>query len=211
MNPSGYTDHITKLQERILKHIIKCDVQSETASHIAESLGLSGPTVFKSMKLLLKKEYLRSEQPHKRGKRTLTLTQKGDAMAVMLGSSFEEWSKYIHRRRPVDEGVVRYLEGILSSMGARDFYLRLWVRFGLDNNCFEKGGNWKALSEKEMRRFLRSSVAQIMAKSTQSSEAGKFDTRKNFIEETGFNKSLLRQYLHQHRLVIDSMINDLDE
>ena len=73
----GYTVELGELQQKILKHIFECTSKSENASHIAKSLGLAQPTVFKSIQSLLQENYLESQQKSKRTEKTLTLTDKG--------------------------------------------------------------------------------------------------------------------------------------
>jgi hypothetical protein len=160
------------------------------------------------VKLLVKNDYLKADQHHKRGKAALTLTQKGDAIVVMLGTRFDELCEYIRNRRPEDVRAMEIYKSMFSSPKRQDLFFRLKMKYGLENNRFEKGV-WKSFSDEENRRFLRWGVAQYMNESSRLSEARKYNTRKDFIIEAGLNKKLLRQYLNQHKLVIDSIINDL--
>jgi hypothetical protein len=107
-----------KLQEKILKHIIKCKrlkrvyipyIPPETVSHIAESLCYSQPAIFKSVKILIKHHYLDSvkyeyryygtpnlqESSKTGGVKHLFVTAKGAAAAIIYGVSIEKVEKYL--------------------------------------------------------------------------------------------------------------------
>jgi DNA-binding Lrp family transcriptional regulator len=112
------TSHIRrlgKLQEKILKHIVECGnieqifVPPETVSHIAESLGCSQPTIFKSVKILLEHHYLDSIKCENRydgrlnlqnasktgGVKILFVTAKGAAAAIVYGVNIDKLEKYL--------------------------------------------------------------------------------------------------------------------
>src|SRR5919112_2195718 len=94
-----YTTELGELQQRILKHIFECTSKSENANHIAKSLGLAQATVFKSIQSLLQENYLESEQKAKRTEKTLTLSDKGAAAAVVtLGANFDQFENHYKRQ-----------------------------------------------------------------------------------------------------------------
>ncbi len=55
-----YNEQLGNLQQEILKHIFECD-KIETVSHLARSLKRKQPTIFKSVQLLHKFNYLESK------------------------------------------------------------------------------------------------------------------------------------------------------
>ena len=74
------------LQQKILKHVFECSSKAENTSHIAKSFGLAQPTVWKSIKSLIKEDYLKDTQQHKRAEKVLTLKDKGIASVIALGA-----------------------------------------------------------------------------------------------------------------------------
>ena len=110
-------DHIKKLgklQRKILMHITECeniedDFRAETVSHITESLGCSQPTIFKSVKILIEHHYLDSlkfeshfyfrsgiqDSKKTGGYKTLFLTPKGAAAAIVSGINIDKVEKYL--------------------------------------------------------------------------------------------------------------------
>ena len=65
------------LQKKIIEHMVNCTLESENTNHIGKALGLSQPTIFKSIQSLEKDKFIQTRQKYERGKRTLTLTDKG--------------------------------------------------------------------------------------------------------------------------------------
>jgi len=88
------------LQDKILSHMIDCTSESENTNHISKVLGLSQSTVFESVQLLKKGKYVQTQQEYSRGKRTLTLTDKGVVAALFSGNPKDKIFSYLQRRAP---------------------------------------------------------------------------------------------------------------
>ena len=71
-----------------------------TSSHIGKALGLSQPTIFKSIQSLENDKFIQTRQEYQRGKRTLTLTDKGGAVAPFSGNEKGRIHSYLQRRAP---------------------------------------------------------------------------------------------------------------
>src|SRR5919112_2028207 len=119
-----YTTELGELQQRILKHIFECTSKSENASHIAKSLGLAQPTVFKSIQPLLQENYLESKQKAKCTEKILTLTDKGAAVAVViLGVSFDQFENHYKRQRHSDlQMMLQLIKRIFKTPEKRDLF-----------------------------------------------------------------------------------------
>ncbi len=83
------------LQKKIIEHMVKCTLESENTNHIGKALGLSQPTIFKSIQSLEKDKFIQTRQEYERGKRTLTLTDKGAAVALFSGNEKGKLHSYL--------------------------------------------------------------------------------------------------------------------
>ena len=93
--------HIQKLgnlQQKILQHIIECERpwQLETVSHIARSLHRSQPTIFKSVRNLIRHRYLDDVKYGNDIGNDLIVTSKGAAAAIISGVIINRIEKYIN-------------------------------------------------------------------------------------------------------------------
>ena len=88
------------LQEKIIEHMVECPLESENTNHIGKALDLSQPTVFKSVHLLEQENYIQTEQDYRRGRRTLKLTDKEVAGALISGKEKDKIYSYLQRRAP---------------------------------------------------------------------------------------------------------------
>ena len=137
----GYTVALGELQQRILKHIFECSEKLENVNHIAKSLGLAQPTVFKSVQSLLQENYLESEQKSKRTQKRLTLTDKGAAAAVLLGVSFDKFENYYERQRHPDIRNLQSIKSMFKTPEKRDFMIKKAMEYAFKNNYFEGSTN----------------------------------------------------------------------
>jgi len=88
------------LQKRILGHMLECTSELENTNHISKALGLAQPTIFKSIRLLEKEKYVQTRQENPHGIRTLQLTDKGVAAALLTGGKKDKIYSYLERRAP---------------------------------------------------------------------------------------------------------------
>ena len=151
---AGYTVELGELQQSILKHIFECTSKSENANHIAKSLGLAQPTVFKSIQSLLQANYLESQQKAKRTEKTLTLTDKGAAAAVVsLGATFDEFENHFKRQKHSDMQTLQFIKGIFKTPEKRDFMIKKAMEYAFKNNYFDEGNTIRHLSEEELKKL----------------------------------------------------------
>src|SRR5689334_16761349 len=106
------------LQEKILSHMIDCTSESENTNHISKVLGLSQSTVFESILLLEKGKYVQTQQEYLRGRRMLTLTDKGIAAALFSGNAKDKIYSYLKRRAPSSD--ILWLMNILRNRNDLD-------------------------------------------------------------------------------------------
>ena len=88
------------LQKKILGHMLECTSELENTNHISKALGLAQPTIFKSIQLLEKEKYVQTRQENPHGIRTLKLTDKGVAAALVAGEEKDNIYSYLQRRAP---------------------------------------------------------------------------------------------------------------
>lgn len=91
-----YMIELGELQIEILKHILSCDAQTETVSHISRNIDALQPAVFVSTKAMVEKGILTKKGNSKKGKKKeLILTDKGIATAILIGIKHRKLAEYI--------------------------------------------------------------------------------------------------------------------
>jgi DNA-binding PadR family transcriptional regulator len=103
-NILGYTlyqlDKLGKLQKKIIGHMLECTSELENTNHIGKIFGLSQPAIFKSIRLLENENLVQTKQKYVRGRRILTLTDKGAAAALLSGEEKNRIYDYLKRHAP---------------------------------------------------------------------------------------------------------------
>jgi DNA-binding MarR family transcriptional regulator len=205
----GYTAELGELQQKILKHIFECTAKSENVSHIAKSLGLAQPTVFKSAQSLLQENYLESEQKAKRTQKTLTLTEKGAAAAVViLGVSFDEFENYYKRQRHPDREILQNIKRIFKTPEKRDFMIKKAMEYAFKNNYFDEGSITRQLTEEELKK-LRLHMAMEYVSSL--GPTSNIHNLKEFIDRYQLDKEIMKEYLNKQKHFADLLLKELDK
>jgi DNA-binding MarR family transcriptional regulator len=204
----GYTSELGELQQKILKHIFECTAKSENANHIAKSLGLAQPTVFKSVQSLLQENYLESEQKSKRTEKTLTLTEKGAAAAVViLDVSFDEFENYYKRQGHSDIEKLQNIKTIFKTPEKRDFMIKKAMEYAFKNNYFE-GSTIRQRTEEELKN-LRLYMAMEYIKSLEPTS--NIHNLKEFIDRYQLDKEIMKEYLNKQKQFADVLLKELDK
>ena len=204
----GYTAELGELQQKILKHIFECTAKSENVSHIAKSLGLAQPTVFKSAQSLLQENYLESEQKATRTQKTLTLTEKGAAAAVViLGVSFDEFENYYKRQRHPDRENLSNIKAIFKTPEKRDFLIKKAMEYALKNNYFE-GSTIKQRTEEQVKN-LKLYMAMEYIKSLERNSD--IHNLKEFINRYQIDKKIMKEYLNNQKKFTEELLKELDK
>lgn len=208
----GYTLELGELQQKILKHIFECTSESENANHIAKSLGLAQPTVFKSIQLLLQENYLESEQKGKRSEKTLTLTEKGAAAAVILGITNDEIINYFKRTRSEHissdkevEFFQKFKQIAIREPDKQDLLIRKMMEYFLKNNYFDEIGAAKDLSVDEIKMLLTYVAVEYY------NAVGNPSTIKDLVDKYSLDKKQLKEILERQKLKINSIIHQLED
>ena len=115
------------LQEKIIEHMVECPLESENTNHIGKALDLSQPTVFKSVHLLEQENYIQTEQDYRRGRRTLKLTDKGVAAALISGKGKDKIYSYLQRRAPSS-----YMLMLMNMVKDRSDLSSEWMRLFIE-------------------------------------------------------------------------------
>jgi DNA-binding MarR family transcriptional regulator len=204
----GYTTALGELQQRILKHIFECSERSENVNHIAKSLRLAQPTVFKSVQSLLQENYLESEQKSKRTQKTLTLTDKGAAAAVLLGVSFDKFENYYKRQRHPDIRNLQFIKSMFKTPEKRDLMIKKGMEYAFKNNYFDEGSTMKELSQEELKEF-RIHMAMEYIKSLEPTS--NIHNLKEFIERYQLDKEIMKEYLNKQKKFADMLLKELDK
>lgn len=138
-------DKLGNLQERIIKHMVECRLESENTNHIGKALGLSQPTVFKSIQSLEKDNFIQTKQEFQRGKRTLTLTDKGAAVALFSGNEKGRIHSYLQRRAP-SSTLLLLMDIVKDKNDLNSEWMRLFIKHML---CQEQKINESDEKKKE--------------------------------------------------------------
>jgi DNA-binding MarR family transcriptional regulator len=205
----GYTAELGELQQKILKHIFRCTAKSENVSHIAKSLGLAQPTVFKSVQSLLQENYLESEQKSKRTQKTLTLTDKGAAAAVVtLGASFDEFENYYKRQRHPDREKLQNIKRIFKTPEKRDLMIKKAMEYAFKNNYFDEGSTTRQLTEEELKK-LRMNMAMEYINSL--GPTSNIPGLKEFIDRYELDREFMKECLNNQKHIADLLLKELDK
>src|SRR5918992_3033005 len=203
----GYTAELGELQQKILKHIFECTSKSENVSHIAKSLGLAQPTVFKSVHSLLQENYLESEQISKRTEKTLTLTDKGAAAAILiLGVSFDEFEN--HYKSHPDIQILQFFKRIFKTPEKRDFMIKKAMEYAFKNDYFEQGNTIRQLSEEELKKFRLYMAIEYINSLGPTSKISSF---KEFIDRYELDREFMKEYLNRQKQFADLLLKELDK
>jgi DNA-binding MarR family transcriptional regulator len=205
----GYTDELGELQQRILKHIFECTSKSENASHIAKSLGLAQPTVFKSIKSLLQENYLESQQKAKRTEKTLTLTDKGAATAVVtLGATFDQFENHYKRQRHSDiQMMLQLIKRIFKTPEKRDLFIKKSMEYAFKNKYFE-GTTIRQLTEEESKKFKLYMAIEYINSLPSTSNV---HSLKEFIDRYQLDREIMKEYLNKQKQFADLLLKELDK
>ena len=208
----SYTKELGGLQKEVLTHMAGCTAESETVNHIAECLHRAQPTVFQSIKLLLRDNYLEARQPkHRRGPKVLSLTDKGSAAAIITGidlNQFDSFQKVFSKKSPSQliEIGLQYVGNITTTSEKRDIMLQKAMEYALKNNLFEQG-YIKKMTEEEGRNFIRYIMIEYI-KSLRPTNNIK--TVEQLLERYQLKKDFLRQYLIQQKESIEAVLRKLE-
>jgi DNA-binding MarR family transcriptional regulator len=208
----GDIPKIGELQQKILKHIFECTSESENANHIAKSLGLAQPTVLKSIQLLMQENYMESQQKSKRTEKMLTLTEKGAAAAVLLGISNDEIINYFKRTRSEHissdkevEFFQKFKHIAIKEPDKQDLLIRKMMEYFLKNNYFDEIGAAKHLSTDEFKRLLTYVAIEY------HNALGNPRKIRDLVDKYSLDKKQLKDILEKQKLMIDSMIRQLED
>jgi hypothetical protein len=210
---SGYNRiSLGDLQQRILKHFFECrDEIPESVNHIAHSLGVVQPAVFKSVNLLIKDNYLAKEREYKNGRKALIVTDKGAAASVTLGIPYEQMVYYFVKLSNQDRSAARQVdyfkkfENMLTIPDRREFLVKKMMEHLLKTSKFDDAGfiKWPLL-QGEIKLLLAYVTIEY------NKAFGKVTTIKEFIDKYGMDKKFLKTMFENDRKRIDSIIKQLD-
>jgi DNA-binding MarR family transcriptional regulator len=202
----SYTTALGELQQKILKHIFECTSKLENANHIAKTLGLAQPTVFKSIQSLLQENYLESEQKAKRTQKTLTLTDKGAAAVVLLGVTFDEFEN--HYKGHQDMQTLQFIKRVFKTPKKRDFMLKKAMEYAFKNNYFDEGNTIRQLSEEELKKLrMNMAIEYINSLGPTSNIPG----LKEFIDRYELDREFMKECLNNQKKFADILLKELDK
>lgn len=210
---SGYNrTGIGELQQRILRHFFECQDQTpESVNHIANSLGVAQPAVFKSVKLLIEDKYIVKDPEFKSGRKALVVTDKGAATSVVLGIPYEHIVNYFFKLSDHDVAAAKQLryfkkfEDMFRIPDKREFLVRKMMEHLVKLDKFDDTGFIKwPLSQGETKLLLAYVTIEY------NKAFGKVTTIKEFIDKYGLDKKFLKTMFEKDRKRIDSIIKQLE-
>jgi hypothetical protein len=202
-----------EVQQKILRHFFDCkDKEPETVSHISTKLGLLQPSVYRSVDLLVKEEYLIKEGKYARGGKELIVTEKGAAAAVLFGITNDQLIKYFGKIKWKDSSAgneVQFLQGfkdvIIGKPDKQEVLIRKMMEYFLKNNYFDENGTAKHLSADEFKRLLTYVAIEY------HNAVGKPHTIRDLVDKYSLDKKQLKDILEKEKLRIDSIIRQLED
>lgn len=211
---SGYNlMNLGELQQRIMKHFFECEDQiPESVNHIAHSLGVVQPAVFKSVNLLIRDKFLVKEPEFENGRKALVVTDKGAAASVVLGIPYEHMVTYFLKLGDKDHSAARQadyfkkFENMFRIPDRREFLIRKMMERLLTIDKFDNTGFIKwPLPQGEIKLLLAYVTVEY------NKVFGKVTTVKEFIDKYGMDKKLLKSMFEKDRRRIDSIIKQLED
>jgi hypothetical protein len=207
----SHKEKLGNLQQEIIKHIFECR-EIETVSHLARSLKRKQPTIFKSVQLLHKLNYLESKLDTRYytlgGKeRQIGVTEKGAAAAITLGVPFNRIEIYHQNYRRftfLNAENLYYIWEIINPYNKRQVIVEKAMHYALENNYFDKG-KFRYLNRDESEK-----LKLLIALECIKSSIGEVSTLKAFIDKYGLDKTFLKKYLTKQKQYLDSLIKSLD-
>jgi hypothetical protein len=155
---------------------------------------------------------LESEQKGKRSEKTLTLTDKGAAAAVILGITNEEIINYFIRTRSEyissDKEVEffqKFKQIAIREPDKQDLLIRKMMEYFLKNNYFDEKGTAKHLSADEFKRLLTYVAIEY------HNAVGNPRTIGELVDKYSLDRKQLKDMLEKEKLRIDSIIRQLED
>jgi hypothetical protein len=118
------------LQKKIMAHMLECTSELENTNHISKVLGLAQPTIFKSIRLLEKEKYVQTRQENPHGIRTLKLTDKGLASALLSGVEKDKLRTYLERHAP-SSPILLFMNIIKDKHDLSSKWIKLFIKYYL--------------------------------------------------------------------------------
>ena len=196
------TEQLSDLQQKILKHILECKEKNESVSHISKKLGTLQPAVFRSIKSLIEEGYLKKEREYTEREKLLSLTEKGAAVAFLLGARHQE-----HRNK-LSEYFGKKLGSNLRTLyqvvyreepSNRESVINKAMEYWLKNNLFQQ--------EKIDTHKLTILILEAALES--KSALNQPESIKKLIEKYGLDKNFIINALEEKRKAIDLLISEL--
>ena len=206
-----YISELGDVQRKILRHFFKCkDTGPESVSHISKEIGILQPSVYRSAIVLINNKYLLKENVYTVGEKTLILTEKGAAAAVLLGITNDQLMDYfkkIRRDYPSARDNVQFFQQFnqmtnIREPRKRDVLIRKMMEYLLKYNYFNELGSAKIPPDefKKLLTYVAIEYRNIL---------GKPRTISDIVKQYGLDKKQLIDILNQEKQKIDSIIQQL--
>lgn len=200
------TEQLSDLQQSILKHIIECTEKNESVSHISKELNALQPAVFRSIKSLIEKDYLRKERDYTQREKLLSLTEKGSAVAFLLApkhqelgeklsESFEKKRSESNLHSPLQQFVFFLKEEINNRESVTNKAMEYWLK----NNLFQR----EKIDTHKLTYFVLESALESNSALKQPKSI------KKLIEKYGLDKNIIINALEEKKKTIDLLISEL--
>jgi hypothetical protein len=133
---AGIREQLSDLQQKILKHFFECPESNENISHISKEINALQPAVFRSIKSLIDNNYLMKHKEFTDGGKTVTLTEKGAAVAVLLGISYDQVKNYLNKDPSPSLFNLHTLFDLIREPDKKDHLLQRAVEFLIKKNLY---------------------------------------------------------------------------
>lgn len=165
----GHPFKVTPFHIQILYHIIRCEAELETVSHISEGMGALQPAVFRAIKTMELRGYLeRIGGPSKGKKREVVLTDKIIALFILSEHQYNELAHYLKRGRAGRDATsnrerFRLFDSIIllsETHSYEEFYhLKSMLEFMLEHGWFDYK-EFKPLKQEEIKELEYTTITR---------------------------------------------------
>ena len=194
-----YSEQLSSLQQKILKHFFECAAIEETVSHISKEINTLQPAVFRSINSLINEKYLIKERGGSGVEKVIKLTEKGSAAAVILGVKYDKFEKYSYKQKTSSlfSHQLQMLLNLVKEPDKKDILLKKAMEFFTKNNYFADGN----FNKEDLWTIM---VLQVISESINAFNDMK--TIQEFVKKYNLDAKLLISKLEENRENIDSLL-----
>jgi len=207
-----------ELQQKILIHLFERCNDVITGTYLAKEFKVKQPTIAKSVRALSKSRYVNIEKIESaiNGEKSLRLTDKGAAAAIIIGAAFSDLS-YLSKSYNIDHHdnqVVRFVKKLVPDhlYYNRISYIRAGIKYLFEVSFFDDKGELDAIIDYGYHYSINDHLVDkiiLRIELEYSLYIREHISIGKFVSKYNINKDVLIHHLDSHRAYIDSLIADI--